>query len=330
MARLKERLTTAVMETRVLVIGTQVLLGFQFRAPFEPSFTDLPWWTQRLQLGATVSLILGLTLLLVPGAVHRIALGGETGAEVVQTAYAVLNPALVLFMLALIVNVFMSFERVLSTIVGIVAAAVLVLFALSFLFLLQLVQRRKRSGEVGRMQSLEDKEHDPQQNKANIHDKIGHALAETRVVLPGVQALLGFQFATVLLDSFDELPFTARILHLTSMSFIAISIVLLMASPAYHRLSERGHETEHFHRMISAMIIAAMVPLSLGLASELVVVFWRVMDSELTGWIAGAAALSVMWALWFGYSLFSRQRWRRKSPEERQRPARPGALPAEA
>jgi hypothetical protein len=32
--------------------------------------------------------------------------------------------------------------------------------------------------------------------KTDVHDKIRHALTEARVVLPGAQALLGFQLAT--------------------------------------------------------------------------------------------------------------------------------------
>ncbi len=317
MARLKDRVGTAVMETRILVIGTQVLLGFQFRAPFESTFTELPQWTQWLQLGATTALILGLALLLVPGAVHRIALGGETHPDVARTAYRVLNPVLALFALALGFNVFMAFERVLGTDAGMYAAGVLLVFAGACFFGLELVQRPRRAGVVGKMQSLEEKLHDPEQNRSTTHDKIMYALAETRVVLPGAQALLGFQFATVLMERFEELPFTARLLHLASMSFISIAIVLLMAPPAYHRLVERGHETLHFLRMISRTVVAAMVPLSLGLASDFTVVVWRVLDSERAGWIAGGAALAVMWTLWFGYALLRRRSVQRPQPGTR-------------
>jgi len=39
-----------------------------------------------------------------------------------------------------------------------------------------------------------------------VDTKVDHVLTEARVVLPGVQALLGFQLAGVLTDSFEQLP----------------------------------------------------------------------------------------------------------------------------
>ena len=48
----------------------------------------------------------------------------------------------------------------------------------------------------------EEKGPDKQERLTN---KIKHVLTECRVVLPGAQALLGFQFICVLTESFDRL-----------------------------------------------------------------------------------------------------------------------------
>ncbi len=43
--------------------------------------------------------------------------------------------------------------------------------------------------------------------------KIEEMLTEARVVLPGAQALLGFQLAVALTHSFERLPFSSRLVH---------------------------------------------------------------------------------------------------------------------
>ena len=42
--------------------------------------------------------------------------------------------------------------------------------------------------------------------KVPLPKKIDQMLTEARVIVPGAQALLGFQLAVVLTQSFDELP----------------------------------------------------------------------------------------------------------------------------
>lgn len=41
MARLKDKVQNALDEARLLILGTQVLLGFQYRAAFERGFDKL-------------------------------------------------------------------------------------------------------------------------------------------------------------------------------------------------------------------------------------------------------------------------------------------------
>ena len=56
-------------------------------------------------------------------------------------------------------------------------------------------------------------------------------LIEARVVLPGVQALLGFQFVVVLTDSFERLPPFSQYVHLASLGLMALAMILLMTPP---------------------------------------------------------------------------------------------------
>jgi hypothetical protein len=69
-------------------------------------------------------------------------------------------------------------------------------------------------------------------------------LTELRVVLPGAQALFGFQFAAVLTESFTQLPVVLKGVHLASLSVVAAAVVMLIAPAAYHRIAAAGNAEE--------------------------------------------------------------------------------------
>jgi hypothetical protein len=141
---------------------------------------------------------------------------------------------------------------------------------------------------------------------ADIKDKIKHALTEARVVLPGAQALLGFQFATMMTEKFDKLPPTLRALHLGSLGCMALAVVLLITPAAWHRIVERGEENERMHRLASAMVVAALVPIALGLSGDLFIVAYQVLRSYAVAGGMALAALTLFLGLWFGLTLSRR------------------------
>ena len=141
-----------------------------------------------------------------------------------------------------------------------------------------------------------------------LTDKIRHVLTETRVVLPGAQALLGFQFVTTLMEAFEKLPLSLQYVHLASLFLVALSIVLLMTPAAYHRIVEKGEETEHFHAFASRTLIAAMIPLALGVTGDFFVVVNKITRSTKTAIIASALVLLFFYGFWFGLTLYRRSR----------------------
>lgn len=63
----------------------------------------------------------------------------------------------------------------------------------------------------------------------DLEQRIKFVLTECRVVLPGVQATLGFLFADVFVESFAKLPRTSQITHVTSLILVLIATIILMA-----------------------------------------------------------------------------------------------------
>jgi len=78
---LRTKVKNALDEARILVLGTQVLLGFQYRAFFEPAFDRLPRTNQDLKVVGLALLLGVMGLLLVPAARHRLVERGEDTPE---------------------------------------------------------------------------------------------------------------------------------------------------------------------------------------------------------------------------------------------------------
>jgi hypothetical protein len=142
-----------------------------------------------------------------------------------------------------------------------------------------------------------------------LKDKIEQLLTEARVIIPGAQALLGFQFVVVFVRSFAALPGWVKALHAFGLGAIALSVVLLMTPAALHRIAYAGEMSRTFFRVGSALVIGAGVPLALGIASDISVVGFKITgDTWLAAW-SGGLSLLVLITFWFLYPL-----WRRWAP----------------
>ena len=146
--------------------------------------------------------------------------------------------------------------------------------------------------------------------KTPLHEKINLMLTEARVILPGAQALLGFQLAIVVTKSFDSLAAAAKLVHAASLAAVAIAIILLMAPAAYHRIVYAGEDSPEFHRTGSILVTLATVPLALGLAGDIYVVIARIAHSSPVGLAAGAAALLLCLGIWHLYPALRRGKLR--------------------
>ena len=309
MAKLKDKVENALNEARMLVLGAQVLVGFQFRSVFEPGFDQLPLPSQLLKLLALGLLLVAVALIISPAAYHRLVERGEDTHEIHRYTSKLMAFALLPFSLGLGLDLYVAVQKIVGWKTGVAVGLFGTLLAASFWYGLGFYMRRERKGEIeaAKGESEMTEERGGRQNeKQKLTDKIKHVLTECRVVLPGSQALLGFQFISILTESFDKLPALSKYIHLASLGLNALVIVLLITPAAYHRLVEQGEETEHFHRFASKIVIAALVPLALSLAGEVYVVVQKVSDSQLLSVVSALVVLAIFWELWFGLTLYRR------------------------
>jgi cytochrome bd-type quinol oxidase subunit 2 len=288
MAKLKDKVKTTLDEGRMLILGSQVLLGFQFRSALEKGFDKLPEHARYTKLGGLALMLLAVALLMWPGAYHQVVEDGEDTHDLHRFATAVMSIALLPFALGLAADFFVGAESLFGTARGLVAGALALCVALFFWYGLEALRRAGREPEVEEEKEMSKRRGEDEEGGTKLNDKIQQVLTEVRVVLPGAQALLGFQFAALLVEGFEKLPQASKYVHFVSLIFIALAIVLMMTPAAYHRMVERGENTEHFHRFASHALIAAMVPLALALCADLYVVAERVTRSAAAGATAAA------------------------------------------
>jgi cytochrome bd-type quinol oxidase subunit 2 len=314
MAQLKDKIKTTLDEARMLILGSQVLLGFQFRSAFEKGFEKLPEHAKYLKFGGLGLMILAVMLLMWPAAYHQLVEEGEDTHELHHFATAVMGLALLPFALGLGADFFVGTEFLMGRTQGLIAGIAATAVALFFWYGMEAMFRSGRQHEVKEKREMSRKE-DDKAGGTKLKARIEQVLTEIRVVLPGAQALLGFQFASLLVEGFEKLPQSSKYVHFASLSLIALAIIFMMTPAAYHRLVEKGENTEHFHRFASRMMLASMIPLALGIAGDFYVVARKITESEGLSDGLSALALLVFYGLWFGYTLY-----RRRARERRARP----------
>src|SRR5439155_11154113 len=188
---------------------------------------------------------------------------------------------------------------------GITAGLVVGAVALLLWYGIEAWQRRS----VGQTERAMSERQQNVEERTGLHEKIDQMLTEARVILPGSQALLGFQLAIVLTQSFDKLPFGVKVVHGAALLFVALSIVLLMAPAAYHRIVFKGEDSEEFLRIGGRFVSYSTIPLALGLAADVFVVGTKIVPSELASALVATAVLALLLGLWHGLPWIAR--WRR-------------------
>jgi DMSO reductase anchor subunit len=309
MTKIKDKVKNALDEARMLVLGAQVLVGLQFRSIFEKGFDALPFASQAAKMAGLGLMLLAIALLISPSSYHRLVERGEDTHEIHRYTSKMMGWALLPFSLGIGIDLYVATQKIIGWKAGVAAGLLGTLAAASLWYGLEFYMRRERAAEIGELKresEMEDEKGGQQDKATKLSDKIKHVLTECRVVLPGSQALLGFQFIVILSESFDKLPAASKYVHLACLGLNALTIVLLMTPAAYHRIVERGEETEHFHRFASKLLVAALVPLALGLAGDVYVVVQKVTDSLLVSVVSALVVLAVFWELWFGLTLYRR------------------------
>src|SRR5262249_44895515 len=79
---LERKLKSAISDNRLLILGAQVLFGFQFDGMFQALFSDLPRVSRLLACAGLSLLMLSIGFLITPAMQHRIVEGGQDTSRI--------------------------------------------------------------------------------------------------------------------------------------------------------------------------------------------------------------------------------------------------------
>jgi hypothetical protein len=134
---------TALDETRMLGLGAQILLGFEFSGVFREGFENLPAHARYLDATALILMVITVAFLITPESYHQIV---ETGADTGRFYHLVscmADRALLPFALSLGIALFIAGERIFGFPGGLAAGCFFALLALGCWYGLQYLRRRR-------------------------------------------------------------------------------------------------------------------------------------------------------------------------------------------
>jgi Family of unknown function (DUF6328) len=235
--------------------------------------------------------------LITPGPYHRIVQNGEDSRSFHRVVTTIANLALAPFAIALGLEVVATFGLLFGEVSGGFAGITAAAMAISFWYGIPLAKRRHNCKQESAMATRP-----PEESPATPLDvKIEQLLTEARVILPGAQALFGFQLAIVFTRPFADLPTVSTIVHAASLLLVTLTVVLLLAPAAYHRIVYAGEASADMYRVGSALVTAATIPLALGLAGDTYVVMSKITGSPAVAIAAAGAVIILLIGLWHAY-----------------------------
>jgi len=293
------RVKTALDETRLLILGAQILFGFHLNGAFQQGFDELSRASRGLHAVSFLLMALAIALLIAPSLQHRIVDRGYATPRIQSAVSRYAALALFPFALSLGLDLYIVLGLRFGAGAGFAVGATFSALAVMGWYGAELILKQSIHVEAGM----------PQQSSSTpVETRVEHMLTEARVLLPGVQAMFGFQLSVLLTQAFAQLPLLSKGMHTVALLLSAVAMILLMAPAAFHRISYEGESTEGFHTLGSALILAAAVPLALGIVCEMYVAAAKALDAPAFGAAAAAAAAAILLGLWLAAPLLLRAR----------------------
>jgi hypothetical protein len=143
-------------------------------------------------------------------------------------------------------------------------------------------------------------------HREELEEEATHVTDEARMILPGVQAIMGFQLIAVFNERFHGLGDDQQMVHLVAFLLVTLAMGLIMAPAAYHRLAERGRVTRRFVDLASTLLCLALPPFIVGLALDAYLVAYLVTGLSAIALGCAGSVLLVLAALWFGLPYLAR------------------------
>lgn len=143
--------------------------------------------------------------------------------------------------------------------------------------------------------------------RENLNEQVGRVEMETRMVLPGIQALFGFQLVAVFNERFVSLTETQQTLHWLALAFTAIATMLTMAPAAFHRQAEPSLVSERFVHHSNCWLSISLAPLMLGICIDFFIIGVVITKNSTLSLVASGTLLAGYIFFWYVFPWLSRR-----------------------
>ena len=119
------------------------------------------------------------------------------------------------------------------------------------------------------------------------------------MVLPGIQALFGFQLIAVFNDGFaQKLSTVQQQIHFVSIVLTVIAIALVMTPAALHRQIDPLAVTRRFIRSSTILLILSMFPLAISICLEIYLIAQIITRLDWLSLLTAAGLFLLFLSLW--------------------------------
>ena len=119
------------------------------------------------------------------------------------------------------------------------------------------------------------------------------------MVLPGIQALFGFQLMAVFNQGFwERLDSSEQRLHLLAVILVVIAVALVMTPAAYHRQAKHDPLPEQFILLSSRLLLWSMFPLMAGICIDFYVIARMILLNAFMSLLGAIFLLIVFLIFW--------------------------------
>jgi hypothetical protein len=126
-------------------------------------------------------------------------------------------------------------------------------------------------------------------------------LDESRMILPGIQALFGFQLMVVFNDAFTEkLSVFEQRLHLLAIALILITTVIIMTQAVFHRQTGEKEVEQDFVRIATRLLLIGMIPLATSISIEFYIISRLILGQVVLPFFFALGLFGFFLLLWFG------------------------------
>lgn len=292
-ATASDKVRQGLSELRTTVLGGQVLLGFQYETLFQSRFEPLAAADKRLALAAFAIMLAAVILMIAPSAFHQLAERGRRSNRQAGAIRWLMLVSLPPLAVGVGLNIVVTAGRVIGAAPAAAASGVAILAAFILWYGIELMS--KTPSAPGR------------EEPTPLKDQVADLLTETRIVLPGVQALLGIQFLAYLTEAFDKIPAPAKSAHTVALFLLLTAMILLMTPAPFHRLAEDGRETQRIRRVAQRCIVGGLIAIGGAFAADLFVATDVITRNLGFAYAAAAVVIVAAGAVWFVLPLAARK-----------------------